>query len=271
MRALLVYFTAFAIILTLSMPAVGAWTFQDDFESYAVGDRLSDHGYGPATGPSLVVAGDVSNKYATQVPGQICWNYRDLREGPFGYAAGWARFWVYDPVPGSGSDTRVGIHSSLGADSTAKLMTSSLIDNYSTNCWTANWSFSNVTMDGMSAPSETGYAFTAGPAASRHLGWNYTTLTWSFNYATSTGHIEWRVNTTATPNLTLDFNSDTSRWASFHETAGIYLGSFYTSPSVPAGIDNIQFNALTLVPEPSSLAVLGAGLLSLAGLRFRRK
>ena len=67
--------------------------------------------------------------------------------------------------------------------------------------------------------------------------------------------------------MVLDYNSTSSRWADFHDVAGIFMGSLYASTTL-GYIDDVEFH---VVPEPSGLLALGSGLICFARLIRRRR
>jgi hypothetical protein len=212
--------------------------------------------------------------------------FRDMTNGLQPYYKGWARFWVYDPgfVSTSGVDARVGVYGDQGENNIGKMATAQIQDasTRDPNYWWAQWSYSVGKMDGTTPiGGGAGFAFTQGIAAPRVWGaWSYVTVQWSYVYnkpgdvtSGGAGQIKWYVNST-TAALTLDFDSSSGRWNNLRDVQGIFMGSGMTTvhnyiPLGPAKFDNVEFHGI--FPEPSSLLAVGAGLLSLAGLRFRRK
>jgi hypothetical protein len=75
------------------------------------------------------------------------------------------------------------------------------------------------------------------------------------------------LNGSATPFTTLTSSTFTSG------RVGLYDFSPVSGVSTPRGqtFDNFQVTDLTAVPEPSSLALLGIGAITLAGWRSRRR
>jgi len=201
------------------------------------------------------------------------------------YQWGRAKFWVYDPGydPAQGLvDARVGIYGAQGENNIGKMATAQIQDVSSRdpNYWWAQWSYSVGKMDGATPiAGQPGFTFTQGLAAPRVWGaWSYVMLTWAFTYTVphnpgsgGTGVINWFVNQqSVSPNLTLNFDSSTTRWGNFHEVKGIFMGTGMTtaSNSRPAAYDDFEFY---ITPEPSGLLALGGGLIGLLGLIRRRR
>ena len=266
------------LVVALSLPAAAYqvnWT--DCFDSYTAGNLSGQGGWATVTGHAAVNV--VTDQFFTapnsvkQTAGSLkSAANRDLRYAGIPYQVGSLKARVYDPMVAGAGDTRVGAHSSAGADITGKLFTANITGAGagSNTYWRAQWSFGVGDIDGNPAtvfPGGTGWTWTEIKAAPRVAGWNYAAISWAFDYTANTAHIEWRINS-PTPCLTLDFSSATGRWANSHDVAGVYIGSAYGASSM-GNVDNIEFHG-NLIPEPTSLLALGTGLIGLAGL-IRRK
>jgi len=273
--------------MVLSVPA-GAWDvdWSTGFEqpTYAVGPLVPQDGWVLLSGasPNVQNVGPIHTgaQAVTQAVGASMAgkNLTGLNPGGFVYDSGWAKFWMYDPGdPGVQTDGRVGIQSSVGGSSVSTMFTAGVQTSRSPDYWVFQWSWSPVLGNG-AAPSGTGYTFTAGPWATRVWNaWSYVILTWQFTYnvwndpsSGGSGLVEWRINRPLVlgPNLTLNFDSTSGRWANSYDVAGVVLGSPYACDT-PSSFDDYEFHSP--LPEPSSLLALGAGLMGLAGLAIRRR
>jgi hypothetical protein len=256
------------------------WT--EKFESYTPDQPLA--GQGGWTTPSGCLSPYVrqagENQYVQQVAGSTksaaAKDLRYLKDAGYLFYRGYVKAWVYDPMITGNGDTRVGVHSSQGNSSIHNMFTAQITGagTGSSMYWRAQWSYSPVTLDGVTpGPIGAGYTFTAGPQAYRSLGWHNAMIRWSYNDTAGTAHIEWYIDlNTNDPvaNLMLDFNSTSSRWANSQDIAGVFIGSLYGAGAGMGYVDDIQVY-LEFVPEPSSLLVLSAGVLGLAGMLRRRK
>ncbi len=284
------------VLTAVSAPAWPAYLYNwtDDFENYDNGGLWGQGPWENAGGASTadmtvqdrrIYAG---NKAVTQGTGvsQSKVDFRSLNGNNLTYLRGYAKFWVYDPgnVGTVQTDGRVGIFSSAGAGSVNNIFSAQIQASNPGMNWEAQWSYSAVMMDGVSAPSGTGYSFTPGLAAPRIVNaWSYVMITWRF-YHTSVdqtagyGTVNWYVNqSTVSPNLTLNFDSTSTRWMNSRNMAGLVIGSLYRN-STPCSYDNVEFHSSgplvsDLTPEPSGLIALacGSALIGMHGCMGRRR
>lgn len=287
-------------VLVASLPAFGAYQYNwstgfepPDYSAGALADLptntpgqqgwfLPDNSSSTSEVPIDVVPGaGIGGSQGIVQPNGVSAAAKDMRflNNGFSYTKGYAKFWVYDPGYDSAQgtvDARVGVYSSAGPESIGGLATAQIQDGLTRdpNYWYAQWAFSVVKLDGVTTSNGPGWTFTPGPAAPRvWQAWSYVLISWDFDYATpmdptsDAGTLKWYINQSGgTPNLTLNFDSTTSRWLNFHDVAGLFMGSLYPNGR-PAAYDNFEFPP---VPEPSSLLALGAGMLGLLGILRRR-
>jgi len=303
MKKLIILSAVLILAAAFSAPASAVYqvNWSDGFETATVGNPLpapwtlvSNPAYYTTEVPILggnsqVHTGSMAAEQQGVYPASaLSASYIDLRVLPAcvyyrGYAKGWIYDNGYDPNQGR-TDARIQVMSSVGpnlGDSIGKTFSAQIQDATTRDplYWYAQWTYAAVKLDGGVTPPPTGagFLFTPGLAALRQVGWNYVLINWVFTYTNpldpnsgGTGMIQWRINQTGiNPNLTLNFDSSSTRWGDSHEVAGMVLGSLYPSSRV-SPYDDLEFHA-DAVPEPSSLLAFGTGLIGLVGLIRRRR
>jgi len=269
MKKVLILSVMLVVVLSLPAAAVYQVNWTDNFDSYSAGALNGQAGW---VSSGINVVYDIARSTPKSVQQPAAGVTTATKNMQFGgvpaFQVGYMKAWIYDPASGGGIDTRVGPHSSAGVG-VSNCFTANATDSRSTAFWYAQWSWSPVPIDGTNAPIGAGYYFTAVAPAARVSGWNYVIVSWAFDYVAGTGQVQWRINQ-ATPNLQLNLDSTSGRWAASHDVAGIFLGSAYAATGtniVQGHIDDLEFHG---IPEPTSLLALGTGLIGLAGL-IRRK
>ena len=296
MRRMLV--VSVLLVVMASAPALAwyvGWT--ETFESDTVGGLDGQNGWINCdvgtnyADTDLTVVNTINHttggsKSAMQRPSAYSSSWQDMRTKPLGipqgYLSGYAKFFVYDPgTVGSNTFFQVGVGGSgtgIGSDPftgtvTNNITGASIRETQSKSYWVAQWASGLYTMDGTATASTGSYWYRPYHAAARRAtaGWSYVIVTWNLNMWLGTGFAEWRINQAAA-NARIDFNSTIGRWNSTTPIVSLMAGQ--TTSKAPDGrqayVDDIEFHWY-IFPEPSSLLVLGMGIVGLIGLMRRKR